>query len=745
VRAGNPDVPLRKGYSYTMTATSFESAPIGAPAHDAQLVALFDEMVGRAGVKVQVLVYAEYMAGHLFPHAVGDVDSDQAYLMARLAEGMLDRLADEPVAIHLPHSVPGLERRSLVAASVHADGTLVGVVVAVSDRLLEIADLRSLEAQTPSVAADLTRHAEERRATHRRREGDLLVEITKALAASAQLPQLVPVIARNSARIVGFDRATVLLWQADGTMSAGASQFVTGQPDIRLWGAFRSLRKPLPAVRSALEQAEPAVFERPEEALELQPGRWIEPFGIRSVMVLPLLDRGRRLGAIILDSEHRQRVGPDRLRLARRVADQSAAAIAAARAVQLERSARQRAQLVLGTVVQAATQLNTTGVLTVIAEGINSVVDDTTTVAFVLENGKAARLALAGVGDGTIDVIETLTAPGTFPPAESPFDSRYGGPTQLAVNDDHFPELARLGIGRILVTPVRRAARELAWVVSYDARKDRYLEDDLRVVAGIAAQAALSLHTAALLEGERAAVARLEDLDRLKTAFVAAVSHELRTPLTAIVGFSEILSEEISAEGPIEYIENMRREAAVLEALIGNLLDTSRLEAGMLQLNLSTIDVNSVVSEAAAVVRHSHADRALELILPPDRVMIIGDSPRLRQVFVNLLENAAKYSPPGSPIELTVWPSVATPSGTMLEIAVDDRGPGIPVEHREAVFERFHRLASHSGKPGTGIGLYLVKALVEAHGGSIKVHDNPCGVGARFLVRLPVGNPSRVP
>ena len=254
-------------------------------------------------------------------------------------------------------------------------------------------------------------------------------------------------------------------------MSAGASQFVTGQPDIRLWGAFRSMREPIPAVREALEAGEPAVFERPEEVASLHPQRWIEPFGIRSLMVLPLMDRGRRLGAILLDSERRQRIGTDRVRTAQRLAAHSAAAIATARTVQKERSARQRSQLVLSTVVQAATQLNTTGVLTVIAEGINSVVDDATTVAFVLEEGIAQRIAMCGAGDGIIDVIERLTAPDAFPRSESPFTSRSGGPTQVLPDATSFSDLAALGIRRILITPVRRAARDLAWVVSYDAAR----------------------------------------------------------------------------------------------------------------------------------------------------------------------------------------------------------------------------------------------------------------------------------
>lgn len=729
-----------------MTATSYEAPMRGAPtSDDARLGLLFAELTERSGVAVDVVVFAEWLSGHLFPYGVAGrrpaIDAEHAYLMARLAEGALDTLESDGPIVHLPHSVPGFQNRSLVAIAIGTPDRLVGVAIAASPRTLEQEEIDALATHAPTLVPDLVRFVEDRRAEHRRREGDLMVEITEVLAASAQLPKLVPVIARNTARVAGFDRGTVLLWQPDGSMSAGASQFVTGQPDIRLWGAFRSMPQPVPAIVAALEGGEPAVFERPEDVDALQPERWITPFGIRSLIILPLTDRGRRLGAILLDSETRQRVGPERLRVARRMATQAASAITTARTVQRERAARQRAQLVLGTVVQAATQLNTSGVLTVIAEGINNVVIDNSTLAFVMDNGKASRIVLCGSGDGSIDVIETLTAPETFDGRESPFHSRHAGPVQLQIDEARYPRLAALGIGRVLVVPVRRAARDLGWVVSYDTRSDKYLEDDLRVVSGIAAQAALSLHTATLLEGERAAVARLEELDRLKTAFVAAVSHELRTPLTAIVGFSEILSEEISQPGTTEYIENMRREAAVLEALIGNLLDTSRLEAGMLQLNVASVSIGAIVEEAAGVVRHSHADRDIAVKLPDEPIAMIADSARLRQVFVNLLENAAKYSPAGTPVRLTVWPPVTTSDGPMLDIAVDDGGPGIAPEHREAVFQRFHRLASHSGKPGTGIGLYLVRALVQAHGGSITVHDNPDGTGARFLVTLPVGNP----
>jgi two-component system sensor histidine kinase KdpD len=250
-------------------------------------------------------------------------------------------------------------------------------------------------------------------------------------------------------------------------------------------------------------------------------------------------------------------------------------------------------------------------------------------------------------------------------------------------------------------------------------------------------QASLALHTTGLLEAERAAVDRLTDLDRLKSTFVAAVSHELRTPLTAILGFSELLAEEIDDPRLSHYLDDLRRESAVLEALIGNLLDTSRLEAGMLRLNVHPIDLTATIDQAIDVVAHAHPGRTIRRHLPEGSRPIAADGVRLRQVFINLVENAAKYSPEGTVIDVTVWDDEARNSGRV-DITVDDEGPGIPAEERARVFERFRRLAGHEARPGTGIGLYVVKALVEAHGGSVVVEDGPQGWGTRFRVSLPI-------
>ncbi|VAV91644.1 hypothetical protein MNBD_ACTINO02-3324, partial [hydrothermal vent metagenome] len=336
-----------------------------------------------------------------------------------------------------------------------------------------------------------------------------------------------------------------------------------------------------------------------------------------------------------------------------------------------------------------------------------------------------------GDGIGAVDLADTLV--------ERESSRMPGvGPMLLYPVLDGEPELAALGFGRILVVPLRRGGVDLGWVVSADGSDTPYSSNDVRVTSAICAQAGLSLHTASLLETERSSVARLEELDRLKTAFVGAVSHELRTPLTAVIGYGEILAEQSDDPTIAIFVDEMRREAGVLESMIGNLLDTTRLEAGMLQLNRTMVDVVEIIRRAIEVVIHGHRTRTINLTEFGTPAACSGDAARLRQVFVNLIENAAKYSPGDQPIDVVVDWGLYSSLGTIVRVTVDDHGSGVPVNQRDAIFQRFHRLAADGGTPGTGIGLYLVRALVEAHGGIAEVVDRPGSTGARFLVELPI-------
>lgn len=455
------------------------------------------------------------------------------------------------------------------------------------------------------------------------------------------------------------------------------------------------------------------------------------PFGIATLAAAPIVHDGDPIGLIVADDRRERNLGGDELEALRIVASAAGDAVAVLRLIQDERAALHRSQLVLGTVVQAATQLNTSGVLTVISEGINKVLGDETTVAFVLEEGSASRLVVCGVGDGVLELADR-----TIAMSES---QQFGVGSDFVVMAEatHSGILDGTPAGRAVALPLRRAARELGWVISFSRDDTPYEDHDLKIVSGIAAQAALSLHTALLLEQERATIGRLEELSELQAQFVASVSHELRTPLTALIGYSDIMAEIIDDPTLGTYIEDMRRESAALEALIGDLLDTSRLEGGNLRLNISYDDPIRAVREAIGLVEHSHPGRMITLAVNGDVGEIPVDHSRLRQVVTNLVDNAVKYSPEHEPVTVEVARVENPLRGPQVQIAISDRGPGIPVPQREAAFQRFNRLQTKTHS-GTGIGLYLVRALVEAHGGTVKVTEGADGIGSRFVVQLPV-------
>jgi two-component system sensor histidine kinase KdpD len=211
------------------------------------------------------------------------------------------------------------------------------------------------------------------------------------------------------------------------------------------------------------------------------------------------------------------------------------------------------------------------------------------------------------------------------------------------------------------------------------------------------------------------------------------VSHELRTPLTTIIGFGALLPDYVDDPEGLEHIALIQREAAHLEGLISNLLLASRLEAQRLEFRRDPLDLADVIIEAADLIRSLFPERTISVDIDGPLPLAAGDHGTLRQVFINLIENAVKYSPAGAPVEVG-----AHADDTRIEVTVADRGLGIPEDQRDAIFERFNRGTNHT-EQGTGIGLYLVRALVDAHGGSVHIEDRTDGEGVRFVTVLPTG------
>jgi len=236
--------------------------------------------------------------------------------------------------------------------------------------------------------------------------------------------------------------------------------------------------------------------------------------------------------------------------------------------------------------------------------------------------------------------------------------------------------------------------------------------------------------------GEKVASAteRLEAIDRTKSAFVAVASHELRTPLTALQGFSELLalrrlpSEEVARFGRI-----MHGEARRLARIVSDLLDLSRIEQGLAPtLDRATVDLGALVADIGEVMRRAAPRHPIEIDCPTDLPLIDADPDALERILMNLMGNAVKYSHAGSPIQVRV-----RATGPEVALSVEDRGCGIPVHEQARVFEAYYRAADAARLArGAGIGLAVVRALVEAHRGTIHLDSVPGG-GTRATVTLP--------
>ncbi|MCU1382965.1 MAG: hypothetical protein JWL71_1662 [Acidobacteria bacterium] len=247
------------------------------------------------------------------------------------------------------------------------------------------------------------------------------------------------------------------------------------------------------------------------------------------------------------------------------------------------------------------------------------------------------------------------------------------------------------------------------------------------------------------LEIEQAAHREAETAARLKDEFVMTVSHELRTPLTAIAGWAQILEMgKLNAQQTAAAIETIARSARMQTRLVDDLLDVSRLISGKLRLDLREVDVAEVVRAAVAVVQPAADAKTIQLdaVIDPTADLITADADRLQQVIWNLLSNAIKFTPPGGRVSITLQRRE-----TRIEIAVRDTGTGIAADFLPHVFERFRQgdAGTQRRHGGLGLGLAIVRHLVELHGGTVSASSAGEGQGSTFDVSLPIGRSESAP
>ncbi len=231
-------------------------------------------------------------------------------------------------------------------------------------------------------------------------------------------------------------------------------------------------------------------------------------------------------------------------------------------------------------------------------------------------------------------------------------------------------------------------------------------------------------------------VTRQREADDLRETLLAVISHELKTPVSIIKGYAGTLAREDAhwdRQTLHEGLAVIEEEADKLNALITNFLEASRLQAGSLKLHITEVFLPEMVGEAVKTLRATTEDHTFSITFPEDFPTIRGDYERLNQVITNLISNAIKYSPAGGTIRIG-----GETTATTVRFFVADEGIGIPAAEQELIFERFHRVDNGLTRkaPGTGLGLFLVKAVVQAHGGSVWV-ESAVGAGSTFWVELP--------
>ena len=266
------------------------------------------------------------------------------------------------------------------------------------------------------------------------------------------------------------------------------------------------------------------------------------------------------------------------------------------------------------------------------------------------------------------------------------------------------------------------------------------IPEQRRLLETFAALIAIALERVHYVVVAQGALVRIES-ERLRNSILSALSHDLRTPLTAMLGLAESLAlTKPALSGPqLETANAMRDEALRMNALVNNLLDMAKLQAGEVRLNRQWQPLEEVVGSAVAALGQTLAAHALRIDLPADLPLVEIDAVLFERVLVNLLENAAKYTPKGSEIRIE-----AAVRGEEFRVVVSDNGPGLIPGSEEAIFEKFARGERESATPGVGLGLAISRAIVEAHRGKIRAENGRAG-GTRFIISLPPGSPPDMP
>jgi signal transduction histidine kinase len=302
--------------------------------------------------------------------------------------------------------------------------------------------------------------------------------------------------------------------------------------------------------------------------------------------------------------------------------------------------------------------------------------------------------------------------------------------------DPVFAAAGGLPEGEEVVAPLVLGDRALGTLTVGRDGGPAYTSEEIEMLTLLASQVAGAVENIRAYEAERSAAEELRRLSALRADFVSMVSHELRAPMASVIGCAQTLNRrwrELTQEQRESFLGLIESETSRLSDLVGDVLDTSRIEAGTFPYAFGAVDVGELVRETAAVVSLGQDEVRVTTRVPPSLPAVYGDRERLRQLVWNLLTNAVKYTTSGDEVEVA-----AAAENGVVAVSVRDHGPGIPSDAQCLIFEKFGRVSQDGGsKPGAGLGLFIARSIAEAHGGTLDVESGP-DAGATFTLRVPL-------
>jgi GAF domain-containing protein len=645
--------------------------------------------------------------------------------------------------------------RTLLAVPMLREGALVGVihierteVQPFTDKQIELvttfADQAVIAIENVRLFNELQERLEQQTATS---------EILRVIASSpTDIQPVIDTVVESAARLCEANDAT--LYRAEGALMRKIAGHGTIQTTLSI-GETRPITRGSVSGRAMIERQAVNVPDMPVvvgcEFSDIQAS--VEREGIQVVLGMPLLREGVPIGAITIQRRERRPFSEKQIALLKTFADQAVIAIENVRLFQeLEARTRELAQSVgelraLGEVGQAVS--STLDLQTVLSTIVRHAVQlSRTDGGVVYEYDEAAEeFHLRANHLMEAEVVEALRATPVRPgQGATGRAATMREPVQLPdiLNEQEFtgtkvrPLVARLGYRSVLAVPLLREGRIMGALTVWRKQAGSFSAEVVQLLQTFATQSALAIQNARLFREIEDKSRQIEAANRHKSEFLANMSHELRTPLNAIIGFSEVLQERLFGElndKQAEYTSDILTSGQHLLSLINEILDLSKVEAGRMELELSSFDLPLAIDNARTFVRERAVKHGITLDVDVDDRLgdCLGDERKIKQILLNLLSNAVKFTPEGGRISIT-----ANKTENGAEISVSDTGIGIPPAERPTIFEEFRQVGGDYAhkKEGTGLGLTLAKKFVELHGGKIWVNSE-VGKGSTFTFTLP--------